>query len=180
MKAKTGAVCCLLLHSVTAACDSTLPPEPLNPDRTVLVALYEATDGATWANSDGWLSDRPIGEWHGVHVSGGRVVRLDLPYNYIAGPIPPELGDLTRLERLNLRFNNFSGPIPPELGKLAGLKFLDFFDNNLTGPIPLELGNLDSLERLSLDPWNCVPQALLDWLGGRSHNAVLCVTSSSS
>ena len=36
-------------------------------DRAVLVALYTATDGPRWANSDNWLSDAPIGEWFGVN-----------------------------------------------------------------------------------------------------------------
>ena len=35
-------------------------------DRDALVALYNATDGANWKNSENWLSDAPIGEWHGV------------------------------------------------------------------------------------------------------------------
>ena len=45
-----------------------------NPDRAALVALYEATDG-NWVRRDGWLTDAPLGAWHGVTVDrGGRVV----------------------------------------------------------------------------------------------------------
>ena len=43
-------------------------------DRPVLVALYNATDGPSWKNSANWLSDKPLGQWHGVttNESGAR------------------------------------------------------------------------------------------------------------
>ena len=43
-------------------------------DRVALVALYESTEGESWAMNANWLSDAPIGEWHGVTVdhSGAR------------------------------------------------------------------------------------------------------------
>ena len=48
-------------------------------DRDALVTLYNATSGDNWANNDNWLSDKPLGEWHGVTTdSDGRVRRLDL------------------------------------------------------------------------------------------------------
>ena len=78
-----------------------------NPDRAALVALYEATDGPNWLNSDGWLTDAPLQDWYGVGTDAyGRVVRLDLSGRWdsasrqvirhgLTGPIPPEL-DLPR------------------------------------------------------------------------------------
>ena len=46
-------------------------------DRDALVTLYNATSGDNWANNDNWLSDKPLGEWHGVDVDdSGGVVRL--------------------------------------------------------------------------------------------------------
>ena len=54
----------------------------------------------------------------------GRVVGLDLGYNGLSGPIPPELGGLSNLERLNLYSNDLSGAIPPELGGLSNLEGL--------------------------------------------------------
>ena len=48
-------------------------------DRTALVALYNATDGTNWVTSTNWLSDRPLGAWHGVTTnSDGRVTELSL------------------------------------------------------------------------------------------------------
>ena len=144
-------------------------------DRAVLMALYEATDGPNWVNNEGWLSDAPLGAWHGVEVDGtGRVVRLRLSHNGLSGAIPPELGelaallvvaavgndlsgpipselgDLASLRGLYLGSNSLSGSIPPELGKLAALSRLDLVENNLSGPIPPELGNLASLRHLDL------------------------------
>ena len=122
-----------------------------NPDRAALVALYHATDGPNWRKRDNWLTDAPLGEWRGVSTADGRVVQLRLHWQGLAGPIPPELGDLTRLKELWLHGNDLHGPIPPELGNLVGLKVLWLYANNaLTGPIPVELTDLAELEDLRL------------------------------
>ena len=119
-------------------------------DRTILEALYKATDGPNWDNDDNWLTDAPLGRWHGVDTdASGRVVRLRL--RGLAGPLPPELGGLARIERLDLGANALTGPIPPELGDLADLEELNLGTNSLTGPIPPELGGLVNLTRLYLD-----------------------------
>ena len=120
-------------------------------DRAALVALYEATDGPNWVNSENWLTDAPLGEWYGVETDrSGRVVHLRMAENALSGPIPPELGDLYNLTRLDLWVNRLTGSIPPELGRLAHLSFLDLGANRLTGSIPPELGNLANLDWLQL------------------------------
>ncbi len=120
-------------------------------DRAALVALYEATDGANWGNSTNWLTDRPIGGWHGVTTNdGGRVTVLDLAREGLRGTIPVELGGLTRLRVLDLSHNRLRGTIPVELGGLTNLEVLDFRGTDLSGPIPTELGNLTNLEFLDL------------------------------
>ena len=51
-------------------------------DREALVALYNATDGPNWRNNTNWLSDAPMGEWHGVTTDdNGRVAHLSLDFN---------------------------------------------------------------------------------------------------
>ena len=76
----------------------------------MLVALYHSTGGANWEANANWLSDRPIGEWHGVTTdSNGRVITLWLPGYNLTGEIPPELGGLSNLTVL----------VPPELGGLS-------------------------------------------------------------
>ncbi len=118
----------------------------------MLVALYEAMDGPNWERSANWLTDAPLGEWYGVTVrEDGRVIGLHLELNRLKGTIPPELGNLTRLENLNLQNNDLTGAIPPELGDLVSLEWLSLSENySLSGTIPPELGNLASLERLQL------------------------------
>ena len=127
---------------------------PIADDREVLVALYEATGGPSWDNDRNWLSDAPLGRWHGVEVNDrGRVVSLNLDWNALSGVIPPELGGLSELQSLDLSGNDLSGPIPPEIGKLASLTSLRLYRNalrgsGLSGQIPPELGNLTSLRVL--------------------------------
>ena len=123
-----------------------------SPDRAALVALYNATDGANWTNNTNWLSDEPLGAWHGVTTdANGRVTELVLTWNQLSGSIPVELGSLSNLQELYLYYNQLSGSIPAELGSLANLRELDLSNNQLSGSIPTELGNLVNLEGLSLN-----------------------------
>ena len=105
-----------------------------------------------------WARDTGAGRVHGAglvtevppgaSLSSGSGLRNS--GNRLAGPIPPELGELANLETLSLDSNELSGSIPPELGKLANLKTLSLSRNRLTGTLPRELGNLIRLESLSL------------------------------
>ena len=131
-------------------------------DREALVALYNATDGANWANNENWLSEEPLENWYGVTVSDGRVTRLVLEFNQLTGMIPAELGDLSSLTELDLSRNQLTGSIPTELGNLSSLTRLQLsgnrqwnfetrtYEGGLTGSIPRELGNLSSLTSLYL------------------------------
>ena len=121
-------------------------------DRAALVALYHAAGGPNWTNNDNWLSNRPIGEWHGVTTDeSGRVTQLALPFNTnLRGTLPAELGNLSSLTRLSLESNHLSGPIPASLGNLSNLTYLGLGGNDLSGPIPTELGNLSNLTTLYL------------------------------
>ena len=120
-------------------------------DRHILEILYNATDGDNWANNTNWLSDQPLGDWHGVTTDAqGRVTRLDLGDNDLAGTIPPELGGLSNLTVLYLHGNELSGEAPPELGILSDLSGLYLHQNQLSGKIPPELGGLSDLIALSL------------------------------
>ena len=58
-------------------------------DRAALVALYNATKGASWSTRTNWLSGRPLDEWLGVTTdSDGRVTELYLNRKQLTGPIP--------------------------------------------------------------------------------------------
>ena len=122
-----------------------------DPERAALSALYVQTEGTNWSNRDNWLTDAPLGAWHGVVTDDSdRVITLKLDANELSGRIPPELGDLARLRTLDLGSNDLSGWIPSELGTLVNLTSLDLHDNQLSGSVPPELGNLADLVTLGL------------------------------
>ena len=131
-------------------------------DRAVLEELYDATGGPDWIDNTNWKTSAPLGEWFGVTTdAAGRVTRLVLRGNELAGPIPAVLGELDLLRSLALGFrwdsaaqqsvrNTLTGPIPAELANLGNLDWLDLGSNALTGPVPSWLGRLTSLRSLSL------------------------------
>ena len=145
-----GAILALAFSVVLSAAGAAAQGS-VEGDRAALEALYHATDGPNWDRSTNWLTDAPLGDWDGVWTLGdGRVFALGLTGNDMSGPIPAELGQLTRLVDLILYENDLSGPIPAELGQLDSLESLSLYHNDLSGPIPAELGQLDSLLLLSL------------------------------
>ena len=94
-------------------------------DKAALTALYNATDGANWTTGTHWTSDMALGEWHGVTAnSDGRVTRLELADNGLAGTLPAALGDLSELEQLDLSDNDLSGALPSQLANLTSLTAL--------------------------------------------------------
>lgn len=151
-------------------CNSTVD-EGKHPDFDALMALYNSTDGANWANNSGWADGAagtncdPCDGWHGVNCTSGRVSQIVLTGNQLSGTIPPTLGDVSSLQYLWLNQNQLSGSIPPELGGLSNLKELVLAANQLSGTIPPELANLDDLNRLLMNN-NQLSGAIPPELGG--------------
>ena len=125
---------------------------PVAADRAALVALYNATGGATdWKTNTNWLSNEALSEWHGVDTDAtGRVTELHLDGNQLSGAIPAALGNLTSLQILDLCGNELSGAIPAALGDLTNLQILELYDTDLSGAIPAALGDLTNLRILYL------------------------------
>ena len=127
-------------------------------DRAALVAIYNATDGPNWDHRIGWLTSDPLYEWASVVTdSDGRVTWLALGNNNLTGELPPELGNLSKLQLLRVHDNNLTGEFPSQLRNLTALVDLALGDNpghpgnnEFTGPIPAWLGNLTSLDSLNL------------------------------
>ena len=135
-------------------------------EREALIALYNAMNGPSWYIQDNWLTDLPVGDWHGVKTRDGRVVELSL-YNNLSGSIPPEIGNLSNLRALSFYSNNLNGSIPPEIGNLSNLMELDLSMNNLSGSIPPEIGDLSNLQLLWLEGNNlsgCLPSSMMSAL----------------
>lgn len=126
---------------LSCATIADVPPQECE----ALVALYNSTNGAMWADNSNWMVTTTVENWFGVTVANGHVTRVDLTSNGLSGSIPNLLSNLGSLNFLSLWDNQLSGIIPPELGSLSNLMELLLAYNDLTGIIPPELGNLHNL-----------------------------------
>jgi hypothetical protein len=76
------------------------------------------------------------------------VIGLHLPYQNVAGTLPPSLCDLTGLQEMSMRGNIVTGPIPECVGALTKLGSFDFsehFGAGFTGPVPQSISNCKEL-----------------------------------
>ena len=86
---------------------------------------------------------------------------LNLAYNKLDSPIPPEFGNLTNLRYLNLSYAEFGGQIPIEISRLTRLVSLDLSNNMLKLENPdfaSLVHNLTWLTELYLDGVNISSQ----------------------
>jgi len=73
---------------------------------------------------------------------------LDLSNNGLAGEIPEDLYELTKLEKLYLFKNKLEGTISPNIGKLMSLTHFHMSHNKLTGSIPEEVKSDEEIRPL--------------------------------
>jgi hypothetical protein len=120
-------------------------------DRLALEAFFKSTGGVGWTEKGGWMTDAELGDWHGVMVDAeGRVIKLQLQENSLAGPLPSDIQQLSALQDLRLHGNALTGRIPAKLGQLRALRFLNLSHNQLSSQIPAALGQLGALTDLWL------------------------------
>ena len=88
-------------------------------DVTALESLYNGTEGASWTESGGWLSDNAVEEWYGVTADSlGHVTELDLEGNGLAGRLSGALGNLPRMTVLRIADNALEDRLPLSLTAL--------------------------------------------------------------
>jgi len=162
------------------SCPTTAPtmaPTSTPDVISALSAIYTATNGRGWENSENWNVGHPCtaegsGVWAGVSCSNNTVVQLYLSENDLSGTLPTELGLLTTLtefvlsnesslkgtvptevgfmtslERLSLQYTALSRPLPSEIGSLAQLSNLLLVENQFTGTTPSELAHLTKMKQ---------------------------------
>ena len=122
-------------------------------DSLALVAIYNASDGASWAKNQ-WDLTTPIDTWSAVTVTDGRVTALKLSTSGVITKdwtLPEEVGDLLELTDLRVNSNKLTGDLPESLYELTKLENLYFQNNNLTGSLSSKIGQLTELVQLYID-----------------------------
>ena len=67
----------------------------------------------------------------------------------LTGPLPREIGQLTKARYIDLSFQGFTGTLPTEIGALKSAKYLSLYGCHFSGELPASLGTLAQLEYLS-------------------------------
>ncbi len=133
-------------------CATSLPAqECTHPDFATLKSFYTATQGDTWVDNSGWLSDCEPCNWFGVNCDENeRVTSLILRGNALIGAMPADLGNLDQLVILNLSYNKIGGELPASLFSAPALRDINLTGNMISGTLPLTVGEQPLLKNLRL------------------------------
>ncbi len=160
MKARKLSVLAIAAAMFLSAANApaAIPPQ----ERAALEAIYRALDGPNWKVKDNWLGAAGSEcTWAFVtcDAAGSTVTSLGVSWNNARGVLPREIGDLNNLEVFSGDGSTITGPMPPEIGRLTKLRILDltgFYDNlgltgnDISGALPREMGQLVNLRELKL------------------------------
>ena len=142
-------------------------------ERLALAEVYRRTAGDSWTDRNGWNSSMPLGEWHGIATSDGRVRALELRENQLRGPLPEEIANFTELRVLDLGGNELTGAAPPTMSSLSRLTELRLDDNSgLEGVLPFEwtrLRDVDSFDYTQTGLCASPGASFQEWLAGIEH-----------
>jgi len=131
----------------------------------VLSLLFFSMGGEGWDDDFFFASTPNVCDWtkqklytgifaeirqEGVICSAGEIIAIELPLNKLSGPLPSELGLMTRLQVLGMAQNLINGNIPEEIGNMSELVIISFENNFLEGNIPASLGNLNKLSTFAV------------------------------
>ncbi|MEO1434161.1 MAG: S8 family serine peptidase [Bacteroidota bacterium] len=133
---------------------NTLTAQVQTADSLALVEFYNELDGPNWIDNSNWLTSQPLDSWFGIMVEAGRVVRIELPSNFLRGQVPASINTLTDLEFLILFDNVINGL--PFLSSLTLLQELAVEDNALV------FGDLEDNAGLGIPMFTYAPQREFD------------------
>eukprot|EP00980_Cylindrotheca_fusiformis_P006723 scaffold1400_cov137-Cylindrotheca_fusiformis.AAC.1 len=121
-------------------------------ERFSLATLFFATNGYGWNDTTLWLTGASHCAWFGVDCDPqDSVTGLNLAHQSLGGnALPPELGNLSKLQSADFYAAELWGSVPTEIGLLTALTYLDFSVNSITGTLPTEIGELTMLTKLSV------------------------------
>ena len=138
-------------------------------ERLALSEFFAGTGGDSWTRSRGWNTSAGLDGWLGVTTGGGRVRGIALADNGLAGPVPPEIANLTALETMDLGGNGLLGEFPVAIASMTELASIRFSGNEeMEGPLPFRLTELTRLQTLEYeDTGLCASPAMTfqDWFG---------------
>lgn len=137
----------------TVAISQEMAPLSRYTDSLVLVAIYNAADGAQWKAGRTWDLSTPMDGWYGVVVREDRVTSLKIGTKTITAKnweIPASISDLDQLDTLTLASNMVTGNFPEALYELRKLKVIDLSGNSLTGSFSSKMGQWTALEYITM------------------------------
>jgi len=86
---------------------------------SVLLDIYNSTNGDSWTNRTGWDNfDPTCADLHGITCNGGTVTEIALNNNNLIGSIPVDIGYLSRVTSFDISNNQVFGDIPVSLSSL--------------------------------------------------------------
>ncbi len=125
-------------------------------DDAALVALYNATGGASWSNNTGWAAatgsmDTVTNPPYGVTFDvSGRVTQVSLGSNNLVGDISGlDLSGLSMTTNMSFNNNTLSGTLPAAAQLPSSLQTLELGSNQMAGPFP-DYSGMSALKTLHI------------------------------
>ncbi|XP_073226708.1 uncharacterized protein [Cicer arietinum] len=87
------------------------------------------------------ISEIPQELWTLTYLTNFR----KLGQNYLTGSLPPDIGNLTRMQYMSIGINALSGELPKQLGNLTQLIVFYMDSSGISGPIPPTIASLKNL-----------------------------------
>lgn len=123
-----------------------------DPQRTALIALFNATNGPSWLCGKGkktWRTTDPGSKycaWDGVSCAGNstNVSSIRLSSCGMTGTLPDALGSLLHLVVLDVSNNSIRGTLPASLAHCTLMQELDVELNQIEGTLPPSYSNWGS------------------------------------